>query len=182
MRGIVRFENDFLGGAVPVEDISLDATDIRILRVLQRDASLPVAEVAQESGLSQTPCWRRIKRMRDAGVIRRIAALVDREALGLDFVSYTFVKLHVPSRENMEAFDRLVNAWPEVVTCERITGAVDYLIKVVTEDIKSYDAFLRLKLLDGPLVSDVQSRIVVATVKDSPALPLREPQAKRSKR
>jgi Lrp/AsnC family transcriptional regulator len=64
--------------------------------------------------------------------------------------------------------------WPEVVICERITGAVDYLIKVVTGDIKDYDAFLRLKLLDGDLVADVQSRIVVATVKDTPALPLRE--------
>ncbi len=165
-----------------MEEISLDATDVRILRILQRDASLSIAEVAQEAGLSQTPCWRRIKRMRDAGVIRQIAALIDRETVGLEFVSYTFVKLHVPSRENMERFDRLVNSWPEVVMCERITGAVDYLIKVVTEDIKSYDAFLRLKLLDGPLVSDVQSSIVVATVKDSPALPIRETQPKRSKR
>lgn len=74
----------------------------------------------------------------------------------------------------METFDKLVHHWQEVVTCERITGAVDYLIKVVTEDIKAYDNFLRLKLLDNTLVSDVQSRIVVNTVKDTVALPLRE--------
>ncbi|ADZ70021.1 Lrp/AsnC family transcriptional regulator [Polymorphum gilvum] len=156
------------------ENFLLDPSDIRVLRVLQRDASLSIADVAREAGMSQTPCWRRIKKLKEHGVIRQIVAVVDREAVGLGFVSYAFVKLAVPSRENMETFDRLVHAWPEVVTCERITGAVDYLIKVVADDIKAYDNFLRLKLLDNTLVSDVQSRIVVNTVKDTVALPLRE--------
>ena len=158
----------------PAERIALDAGDLRILRILQRDASLSVADVAREAGMSATPAWRRIKRLKEAGVIRRVAALVDREAVGLGFVSYAFVKLALPSRENMERFDRLVERWPEVVTCERVTGAVDYLLKVVTNDIKTYDDFLRLKLLDNELVSDVQSRIVVSTVKDTAALPIRE--------
>lgn len=157
------------------ERITLDAGDLRILRILQRDASLSVADVAREAGMSATPCWRRIKRMKEAGVIRRIAALVDREAVGLGFVSYAFVKLALPSRDNMERFDRLIERWPEVVTCERVTGAVDYLLKVVTDDIKTYDDFLRLKLLDNELVSDVQSRIVVSTVKDTAALPIHDP-------
>ena len=157
------------------ERITLDAGDLRILRILQRDASLSVADVAREAGMSATPCWRRIKRLKEAGVIRRIAALVDREAVGLGFVSYAFVKLALPSRDNMERFDRLIERWPEVVTCERVTGAVDYLLKVVTDDIKTYDDFLRLKLLDNELVSDVQSRIVVSTVKDTAALPIHEP-------
>ncbi|PLX37335.1 MAG: AsnC family transcriptional regulator [Hyphomicrobiales bacterium] len=154
------------------ENFTLEPADIRILRILQNDASLPVAEVAKLAGMSQTPCWRRIKRLKEAGVVRQIVARIDREALGLEFVSYVFVKLGHPSRENMAEFDRMVNIWPEVVTCERITGAVDYLLKVVTEDIKSYDEFLRLKLLDNELVTDVQSRIVVSTVKDSAALPI----------
>ncbi|MFM9857114.1 Lrp/AsnC family transcriptional regulator [Pseudoxanthobacter sp. M-2] len=157
------------------ERITLDAGDLRILRILQRDASLSVADVAREAGMSATPCWRRIKRMKEAGVIRRIAALVDREAVGLGFVSYAFVKLALPSRDSMERFDRLIERWPEVVTCERVTGAVDYLLKVVTDDIKTYDDFLRLKLLDNELVSDVQSRIVVSTVKDTAALPIHDP-------
>jgi Lrp/AsnC family transcriptional regulator len=156
------------------ERIALDAADLRILRILQRDASLSVADVAREAGMSATPCWRRIKRLKEAGVIRRIAALVDREAVGLGFVSYAFVKLALPSRDNMERFDRLIERWPEVVTCERVTGAVDYLLKVVTDDIKTYDDFLRMKLLDNELVSDVQSRIVVSTVKDTAALPIHE--------
>lgn len=157
------------------EKTTLDSGDIRILRILQDDASLSIADVAGRAGMSQTPCWRRIKRLKEAGVIRQVVALVDREALGLDFVAYAFVKLALPSRTNMEKFDRMMRLWPEVVTCERITGAVDYLIKVVAEDIKSYDDFLREKLLDTDLVSDVQSRIVVSTVKDSAALPIMEP-------
>ncbi|MCF3932622.1 Lrp/AsnC family transcriptional regulator [Acuticoccus sp. M5D2P5] len=154
------------------EKFSLDAMDLRILAVMQTDASQSVGDIAASVGLSQTPCWRRIKRMKDAGIITSIVATVDREAVGLGFTSYAFVKLALPSRDNMEAFDRLVARWPEVVTCERVTGAVDYLIKVVTTDIKEYDAFLRDRLLNGDLVSDVQSRIVVATVKETTALPL----------
>ncbi|WP_367194262.1 Lrp/AsnC family transcriptional regulator [Amorphus sp. 3PC139-8] len=154
--------------------IHLDPGDIRVLRILQRDASLSIAEIARQAGMSQTPCWRRIKKLKDTGVVRQVTALVDREAVGLSFVSYSFVKLSIPSRENMEEFDRMVNRWPEVVICERITGAVDYLLKIVADDIKDYDDFLRLKLLNNDLVSDVQSRIVIATVKDTPALPIRE--------
>ncbi|MTI19321.1 Lrp/AsnC family transcriptional regulator [Rhodobacteraceae bacterium RKSG542] len=152
----------------------LDASDIRVLKILQRDASLSIADIAKEAGMSQTPCWRRIKKLKEAGIIKQVAAQVDREAVGLSFLAYAFVKLTVPSRENMETFDKLVDRWPEVVTCERITGAVDYLIKVVARDIKAYDDFLRLKLLDNSLVSDVQSRIVVSTIKETIALPLRE--------
>jgi len=154
------------------EKNTLDTTDLRILAEMQEDASRSVADIAAAVGLSQTPCWRRIRRMREQGVIRRVTALVDREAVGLTFTSYAFVKLAMPSRANMERFDRLVGIWPEVVTCERVTGAVDYLIKVVAADIREYDAFLREKLLDCDLVSDVQSRIVVSTVKDTTALPL----------
>ena len=155
-------------------DVTLEPGDIRILRIMQRDASLSIAEIARQSGMSQTPAWRRIKKLKESGVIRDIVALVDRESTGLHFVSYTSVKLNIPSRQNMETFDRLVNQWPEVLLCERVTGAVDYLLKIVTVDIQAYDWFLRNKLLDNELVSDIQSRIVVATVKDTPALPLRE--------
>ena len=155
-------------------DVTLEPGDIRILRIMQRDASLSIAEIARQAGMSQTPAWRRIKKLKENGVIRGVVALVDRESTGLHFASYTFVKLNVPSRQNMETFDRMVNQWPEVQLCERVTGAVDYLLKIVTVDIQAYDWFLRNKLLDNEMVSDVQSRIVVATVKDTPALPLRE--------
>ncbi|WP_394699185.1 Lrp/AsnC family transcriptional regulator [uncultured Cohaesibacter sp.] len=157
-----------------MEKMTLDSGDVRILKVLQSDASLSIAEVAKQAGMSQTPCWRRIKKLKEAGVLKQITAIIDRESVGLGFVSYAFVKLTVPSKKNMEEFDKLVDAWPEVVTCERITGAVDYLVKVVTDDIKAYDNFLCNKLLNSELVSDVQSRIVVSTVKETVSLPLSE--------
>ena len=157
-----------------MEKTTLDSGDIRILKVLQNDASLSIAEIAKQAGMSQTPCWRRIKKLKETGVLKQITAIIDREAVGLGFVSYAFVKLTVPSRKNMEEFDKLMSIWPEVVTCERITGAVDYLVKVVTEDIKAYDNFLYYKLLNSELVSDVQSRIVVSTVKETVSLPLTE--------
>ena len=155
-------------------EITLDATDLKILSALQVDASRPVAEIAAEVGLSQTPCWRRIKRLNEAGVIRRVVAHLDPKALGLRFTSYAFVKLAMPSTHNMDAFDAMVRSWAEVVTCERITGAVDYLIKVVAVDINDYDNFLRFKLLASDLVSDVQSHIVVSLVKETAALPIPE--------
>jgi len=157
-----------------MDKFTIDATDVRILRAMQVDASRSVAEIGAEVGLSQTPCWRRIKRLRDSGVIRAVVAVVDNEAVGLGFKSYAFVKLALPSAQNMQRFDTFVQRCPEIVMCERITGAVDYLIKVLSADIKDYDEFLRHKLLAGDLVSDVQSRIVVATVKDTNALPLVE--------
>jgi Lrp/AsnC family transcriptional regulator len=155
-----------------MEKITLDAWEVKILQVLQTDADLSVADLAQRIGLSQTPCWRRIKRLKDIGVIRRTAAILNRHTLGLEFVSYTYVKLALPSRDNMIAFEDAIQQWPEVTLCEKVTGAVDYLIKVVCPNIQDYDAFLRDKLLALSLVADTQSRIVVSTIKDETSLPL----------
>lgn len=157
------------------EKFSLDTMDLRILKAMQEDASRPVAEIAQEVGLSQTPCWRRIKRLNENGVIKGIVARLDPEALGLHFTSYAFVKLALPSTQNMARFDDLVSRSPEIISCERITGAVDYLIKVVAVDIREYDNFLRYKLLATDLVSDVQSHIVVSPVKVTASLPIELP-------
>jgi Lrp/AsnC family transcriptional regulator len=156
------------------ETLVLDPSDIRILRILQEDASLSIAEVALRAGMSQTPCWRRIKRLKETGVIRGMTALIDRKRVGLDFASYTFVKLVLPSSDNMQQFDQMVNRWPEVILCERITGAADYVLKVIVDDMKSYDDFLRMKLLATNLISEVQSSIVISSVKDTTILPLRD--------
>ncbi len=133
-----------------------------------------MAELAERVGLSSSPCWRRVKRLQDAGVIVRQVAHLDRDRLGLQFVVYAFVKLASPNRNNLERFELDVARWPEVVLCEAMTGAADYLIKVVTADVRSYDRFLRDKLLAETVVADVQSRIVVHTVKETNRLPLAE--------
>jgi DNA-binding Lrp family transcriptional regulator len=150
----------------------IDGVDARILDIIQRDAALSVAEIAERVGLSSSPCWRRIKRMEEAGLINGRVTLINNQALGLNFEVIANVKLALPSRENLEAFERLVQGWDEVTQCMTVTGAVDYIIHVVTTDMHNYDNFLRDKLLGSALVSDVQSRIIMRVSKRTTALPL----------
>lgn len=151
---------------------SLDAIDTRILDIIQVDASLSVAEIAERVGLSSSPCWRRIKRMEEEGLITGRVTIIDNQKLGLNFEVFANVKLALPSRENLEAFERLVQDWPEVLECMTVTGGIDYIIHVITTDMYAYDTFLRDKLLGTALVSDVQSRIMIRVAKRTTALPL----------
>lgn len=150
----------------------VDGVDARILDIIQHDASLSVADIAERVGLSSSPCWRRIKRMEEAGLITGRVTLLNNEALGLDFEVMASVKLALPSRDNLETFEKMVQDMPEVVECMTVTGAVDYMVHIVTTDMHAYDNFLRDKLLASALVSDVQSRIVVRVSKRTTALPL----------
>ena len=150
----------------------LDSVDAKILDLVQADASLSVAEIADQVGLSSSPCWRRIKRMEEQGIITQRVTLLDRDQLGLNFEVVASVKLALPNRANLEAFEQIVQAWPEVTECMTVTGQVDYVIRIVTTDMHAYDDFLRDKLLGSELVSDVQSRIIIRVAKRSTALPL----------
>ena len=152
--------------------VDLDLIDKKILELIQNDASLSVAEIADKVGLSSSPCWRRIKRMEEQGVIQRRVTVLDRESLGLNFEVVASVKLQLPTRENLEQFEAAVDNWPEVVECMTVTGAVDYIIRVLTIDMHAYDDFLRDKLLSLGLVSDVQSRIIVRVAKRTTSVPL----------
>lgn len=150
----------------------LDAVDARILDLLQRDASLSIAEIAERVGLSSSPAWRRIERLKRAGIILRQVTLLDHEKLGLTFEVFASVKLQLPSRDNLEKFETAVATWPEVVECATVTGQVDYMLRVITRDMHAYDDFLRDKMLGLGLVSDVQSRIVMRTPKRTTSAPL----------
>ena len=150
----------------------IDRIDARILELIQRDAGLSVAEISEKVGLSSSPCWRRIKRMEEAGIIDKRVTLLDRAQLGLNFEVVANVKLALPSRENLETFESSVQSWPEVAECMTVTGAVDYIIRVITTDMHAYDAFLREKLLGSGLVADVQSRIIMNVSKRTTVLPL----------
>jgi DNA-binding Lrp family transcriptional regulator len=150
----------------------LDATDLRILDLIQRDAALSVAEVAERVGLSSSPCWRRIKRLEDDGVILRRVTILDGESLGLTFEVYCTVKLSLPTKDNLDTFETAVKAWPEVVQCATVTGSADYELRIVTRDMHAFDAFLRDRILSLGLVSNIESRIVIRSVKNATALPL----------
>jgi len=152
--------------------LDIDAVDAKILDLVQTDAALSVAEIAERVGLSSSPCWRRIKRLEELGVITGRVTLLDRERLGLTFEVIASVKLVLPTRENLERFETAVIDWPEVVDCATVTGAVDYMLRIITTDMHAYDDFLRDKILSLGLVSDVQSRIVIRVAKRTTAAPL----------
>lgn len=152
--------------------MTIDETDKKILSLIQGNAALSVAEIAEAVGLSSSPCWRRIKRMEEDGLIKARTTVLDREKLGLDFEVFVAVKLALPNRENMDKFESAIHAMPEVVQCAVVTGAVDFMLRVVTHDMHAYDDFLREVLLQTGLISDVQSRIVLRQAKESHGLPL----------
>src|ERR1700728_1569173 len=150
----------------------LDSVDARILDLIQHDASLSVAEIAERVGLSSSPCWRRIKRLEDDGVMQRRVTILDREKLGLSFEVYCTVKLSLPTKDNLDTFEQSVQRWPEVVQCATVTGAADYELRIVTRDLHAFDEFLRDKILSLGLVSNIESRIVIRAVKNSTTVPL----------
>ncbi|MFT4074367.1 MAG: Lrp/AsnC family transcriptional regulator [Asticcacaulis sp.] len=150
----------------------IDELDARILELIQEDASLSVADLAERVGLSPSPCWRRIKRLEDLGIIRKRVTVLDAEKLGLAFEVYVSVKLSLPSRANLEAFEARLENWPEVVSCQTVTGHEDYMLRVMTRDMHAYDDFLRDKLLASDLVSGVESRIIMRSVRQTTAAPI----------
>ena len=105
-------------------------------------------------------------------MIQRRVTILDREKLGLSFEVYCTVKLSLPTKDNLETFEKSVQRWPEVVQCATVTGAADYELRIVTRDMHAFDDFLRDKLLSLGLVSNIESRIVVRSVKSATTLPL----------
>ena len=153
--------------------LDLDDTDRRILRVLQTDASLSVNELAKRVDLSPSPCWRRVKRLRESGAIRAEVALLEAAALGLDVMAVARVRLTHHSQENVAAFESAVALAPEVLDCLALSGEQDYLLRVIVPDIDSYQDFLARTLLHLPFVAAVNSSFVLKRVKQSTALPIR---------
>ena len=152
--------------------IEMDEIDRRILEHLQEDAGLSGAELAKRVGLSPSPCWRRVQRLEATGVLQRRVALLDPESLGLGVVVFASVKLSAHGRSALPRFEAAIADVPEVVECYTVSGGVDYLLRIVTEDIHSYELFLRDRLLQLPEVAEVHSRIAITRVKHTTALPL----------
>lgn len=150
----------------------LDQTDLRILSWLQRDASASVGEIAEHVGLSQSPCWRRIQRLEQDGFIRERIAVLDRKQLGFNLVVFVQVRFTRDGSDTLAAFEAAIRATPEVQECYMLMGDVDFLLRVVTQDVDSYERFLRFTLAPIPGVRDITSTIALSTVKATSALPL----------
>ena len=149
-----------------------DLIDRRILDALQRDASLSAAEIGSRLGLSTTTCWRRIQQLDKAGVIKRRVALLDRAALGLDVVVFVQVRLSTQGRDAIAQFEAAIRDRPEVLDCYTLTGEWDFCLRIVTRDMKEYEAFFLDHLSKIPNVQSVNSSIAVTVIKESTALPI----------
>jgi Lrp/AsnC family transcriptional regulator len=125
-------------------------------------------------GLSASPCWRRIQRLERDGVIRRRVALLDPAQLGLGVVVFASVKLSAHGRQALPEFEEAVKQYPEVMECYTVSGGVDFMLRVVTKDVHSYELFLRNHLTQLPAVAEVHSRIAITQVKYTTAVPLGE--------
>ena len=150
----------------------LDRVDRRILDLLQREGSLPVAEVAARTGISTTTCWRRIQHLEQTGVIRGRVAVLDRAALGLDVTIFAHVKLSSQGRDAIAAFAEAIRDRPEVLDCYTTMGEWDFMLRVVTRDIKAYEAFYLDHLSKLPNVQSINSSVTVTVIKETTALPL----------
>lgn len=152
--------------------MELSPIDIKILALLQQDASLTAAEIAEQVNLSPSPCWRRINRLEREGFIEKKVALLNAEKLGLGLVVFSRISLEKNDEASLHDFEERVRRFPEVIECYTVTGSADYFLKIVTRDIKHYDRFLRRHLIQIPLVRDVSSNVAVTQIKYTTGLPL----------
>lgn len=150
----------------------LDEADLRLLAVLQEDSSLSAAELAKRVGLSQSPCWRRIQRLKDEGYIKREVAIVDRKKLGLNAHIFARVKLSAHGHAQLAEFSRAVQSFPEVLECYVLMGEVDFLLRVVTKDVEAYERFFFEHLSQLPGVQEINSTVALSEIKSSTAVPL----------
>ena len=152
--------------------LNLDTQDIAILKLLQADASLSSAAIAERLNMSQSPCWRRINRLQQEGLIRQEVALLNRAGLGMDVVVFATINLTSTGRQNLLAFEQEIVKHPEVMECYTMTGIWDYLLKIVTRDIRHYEEFVRNTLTASPEIRELHSHMAVTEIKNSTELPL----------
>ncbi len=149
----------------------LDTIDKSILGILQRNAETPLADIAEAVNLSSTPCWRRIQRLRDQGFITRQVALVDAARINLGVTVFVTVRTNQHNQTWFERFRDAVRDLPEVVEIYRMSGDVDYLMKVVVPDIAAYDRVYQ-RLIRAVDLSDVSSSFAMEEIRNTTALPL----------
>jgi Lrp/AsnC family transcriptional regulator len=157
-----------------MQSINLDHIDRRILEILQTEPGVNATAIGERIGLSQSACWRRIQSLREQGVIKEQTVRLDREKVGLNTMVFAHVKLTSHGRGNLTDFADAVRDFPEVLDCYVVLGNFDYLLRIVTEDIKAYEQFFFEKLSQLPGIQEVNSSIVLSETKHTSVLPLAE--------
>ncbi|OXT00303.1 ArsR family transcriptional regulator [Notoacmeibacter marinus] len=149
----------------------MDRLDRKILRILQEDTTHAVADIAKKVGLSTTPCWRRIQKLEEEGVIKRRVAILDPVQVNAAVTVFVSIRTNSHSVEWLKRFAEVISSFPEVQEFYRMSGDVDYLLRVVVPDIAAYDAFYR-KLIEKIEISDVSSAFAMERIKYTTELPL----------
>jgi len=149
----------------------MDRTDKMILTLLQEDATMPVADIAKRVGLSTTPCWRRIQKMEEDHIIQRRVAVLNPEKVNVGVTVFVSITTDKHNNEWLKRFSEVIVKFPEVVSFYRMSGQVDYLLKVVVPDIAAYDAFYK-KLVSEIDIEDVSSAFAMERIKETTQLPL----------
>lgn len=150
----------------------MDDIDRKILRILQNDALISVADLADKVGLSHTPCWRRVKQMEASGIIRGRAVLLDQHLLGLPINVLANVKLKAHDEETLEAFEQAAAQQPSIVDCFTMGGDSDYALRIVVGSIEEYERLLKKTLLHFPGVAAMSSHFALKCVKNTTKLPI----------
>lgn len=154
------------------KSLQLAEADRRILLALQQDSSLSMAELAEKVGLSQSPCWRRVQKLKAEGVIRAEVALLDRAKVGLKTQVFAQVKLAAQGSRHLDEFAAAIRRYPEVLECWVLMGPVDFLLRIVTPDIESYERFFFEQLSRLPGVQEITSTVALSEIKATTALPI----------
>lgn len=151
--------------------MSLDKIDRKILSLLQKDTTTPVAEIGRKVGLSTTPCWRRIQKMEEDGVIRRRVAILDPQKVNAGVTVFVAVRTNEHSESWMKKFSSVIEEFSEVVEFYRMSGDIDYFLRVVVPDIQAFDTFYK-RLISKIELTDVSSSFAMGQIKYTTALPL----------
>lgn len=151
----------------------LDNLDKKLLAAVQEDSSRSSAELAEIVGLSPSPCWRRLQRLRDEGYIKGQVAQLDRKKLGLSTMIFAQVKLNAHGRTHFDEFAASIRTFPEVLECYVLMGPVDFMLKIVAESVEAYERFFFDKLSKLKGVQEIHSVVALSEVKATTALPVR---------
>jgi len=163
---------------VPIYDnyqymkIKLDAIDRKILGILQTDSNITNAQLAQEVGLSPAPTLERVKKLENAGVIKSYHAVIDQAKVGLGVSTFVMVTLKGHNKDNIQKFVEEMKKIDDVIECHHLTGQADFILKVVSTDIPSYQELMLEKVSNFEMVDNMQSLVILSTFKDAKAVPI----------
>ena len=149
----------------------MDNIDVKILDLLQKDAEITIQNISEQIHLSTTPCWKRINRLKESGYIKKTVAIIDQKKVGLNTVAFVFITIDNHNQEKLIIFSKVIEKMPEIVECHRMSGTIDYLLKVIVNDIDGYNIFYN-KLISDIGFLNITSNFVMENMKSTSEIPI----------